>query len=59
MGRRRPGDDIYLRVACSLARWMIIERGRTQAGGSADFSVIDTALLGIAKKIEGLDTSTL
>ena len=50
-----PVTDLFLKTAYSLARGLVVARGRAVAETEADFTEIDAALLEIGRQAESLD----
>jgi hypothetical protein len=50
-----PVTDIYLRAAYSVGRALLVARAREASEATADFELIDSALLEITRKAETLD----
>lgn len=53
-----PGSDLYLRLAYSVARALVVAEARTAAKAQADFAVIDSVLIDVRKKVESLEEVT-
>jgi hypothetical protein len=53
-----PGTDLYLRLAYSVARALVVARRKDASGAEADCAIIDESLLDIKKRLEQLEGVT-